>query len=307
MKKTIWVIILILLVLIIPIPGGIYKDGGTKVFNALTYKIVVWNRLFVEGTYHKTSLFWFPNNFKSIDDLWKMEYGQNKENTEDTSTESGLYSIKYELGNTETHFSDTPSEAKAGDLVEIKTNEILYDGDIHVYVDGQEISKPHYDSDYWGYSFIMPDKDVLVTARFYTKGEIWGMDTDEDALREKYPEYFDLTTSKGLEVYVWQMARDSYSFGVLPGTNRVKTLDEMVIMKGASAEEMRIILSSYDIDERDICIIPWQNPISSYIAECLIIQKDEDSVSIEERKQEYVDRIRDMLFNSGTTVEDGVK
>ncbi len=73
----------ILLFLFLPIPTGSYDDGGTREYSALTYKIVVWNKFLAEVngdgsvgdfyTYHKTSVFWFPDNYKSIDDLWKME------------------------------------------------------------------------------------------------------------------------------------------------------------------------------------------------------------------------------------------
>ncbi len=219
------------------------------------------------------------------------------------------FNIRYELGATAHDFTSTPSGAKAGEKVEIKTD-VLFDADIHVYVDGQEIGKTHYDSDYWGYSFIMPDKDVLVTARFYTKDEIRGTEAvDLAALRAKYPEYFDLSTSKGLEVYVWQMAQDSYSCGLLPGTNRNRTTElanpELMNLKGASIAEMRAILSTYDIDEKDVIIIPWQNPVSSYIAEYWISQKDEDPAVVEKRKQEYIDGIRQMLF--GTEYSASVK
>ena len=122
-----------------------------------------------------------------------------------TSADFG-YHIGYELDSEFTDvFTDMPSEAFPGDAVEIRTG-ILFDADIHVYADGQEIKKTHYDSDYWGYSFTMPDHDVLVTAKFYTKDEVWGTTTmDESALREKFPEYYDLSTFKGLEVYVWQI------------------------------------------------------------------------------------------------------
>ena len=215
-----------------------------------------------------------------------------------TQEKKALYSIQYDLGTAASHFTSTPSEAKAGETVEVKTG-ILFDADIHVYVNGQEISKSHYDSDYWGYSFIMPEKDVLITAKFYTKDAVWGMKSTEPiALREKYPEYFDLPTGKGLEVYVWQMAANSYSFGVMEGTNREKTLNELWKLRGASCEEMRSILSSYNINEDRIIIIPWQNPISSYIAEFWIRQTDEDPASAENRQQEYIDGIRAMLFGS---------
>ncbi len=116
------------------------------------------------------------------------------------------------------------------------------------------------------------------------------------ALRKKYPEYFDLSTLKGLEVYVWQMAPESYSCGVMPGTNRNKTLEELMNLKGATLDEMRAILSAYDMDEEDVSVIPWQNPISSYIADCWIRQEGEDPAAVEKRRQEYIDGIRGMLF-----------
>ena len=59
---------------------------------------------------------------------------------------------------------------------------------------------------------------------------------------------------------------------------------------------MRAILSTYDIAEENVSIIPWQNPVSSYIAEYWISQKDEDAASVEKRKQGYIEEIREMLF-----------
>lgn len=42
---------------------------------------------------------------------------------------------------------------------------------------------------------MMPDRDVLVTAKFYTEGEVWGLDSNDlNALKEKYSEYFGLST-----------------------------------------------------------------------------------------------------------------
>ncbi len=89
--------------------------------------------------------------------------------------------------------------------------------------------------------------------------------TDLETLREKYPEYFGLSTFKGLEVYVWQMAEGSYSWGLMEGTNREKTSEELWSLRGTTTEEMRLILSSYDIPEENIFILPMGKPISSYI------------------------------------------
>lgn len=86
MKKRIiiGIIVVILLVLFLPVPNpkGRVEDGGTKEYCALTYKIVVWNKIIADAengfsTYHKTSVFWIPDNFKNIDELWKIERGRN--------------------------------------------------------------------------------------------------------------------------------------------------------------------------------------------------------------------------------------
>lgn len=61
MKKKIWIPIVIVLiaVLFIPIPSGVYKDGGTREYTALTYKIVKWNRLTGDSTYDKLCVYLF--------------------------------------------------------------------------------------------------------------------------------------------------------------------------------------------------------------------------------------------------------
>jgi len=66
-------VVLLLAVLFVPIPKGVYRDGGTKEYAALTYKIVDWNRLSVDSVYEATKVYWCPDNFKSIDDLWEEE------------------------------------------------------------------------------------------------------------------------------------------------------------------------------------------------------------------------------------------
>ena len=76
-KYRIIIAVVILLVLFVPIPRGTAEDGGTRVYRAVTYEIVVWNRLDSAvdgGVYKKTEVFWFPDNFKSLDELWKKEH-----------------------------------------------------------------------------------------------------------------------------------------------------------------------------------------------------------------------------------------
>lgn len=82
-KSIILVVIVMALVLFLPIPRGAYDDGGTREYVALTYKIVKWNRMvsvYDENgdmaridTYTNTSVYWFFDGWKSIDELWETE------------------------------------------------------------------------------------------------------------------------------------------------------------------------------------------------------------------------------------------
>ena len=125
---------------------------------------------------------------------------------------------------------------------------------------------------------------------------------DLQPLRAQYPEYFDLDASAGLDVYVWQMAPDSYYFGLLPHTAspRDSTAQELLALRGASSEQMRYILAAYALDPDDIHVIPWQNPISSYIPECWIVT--ENGESLEEKQAQYIQTVSAMLFGEGNTL-----
>lgn len=64
---------LLLAILFAPIPTGVYKDGGTRSWTALTYRVVDWNRITTDDIYEATRVYWFPENFRDIDDLWAEE------------------------------------------------------------------------------------------------------------------------------------------------------------------------------------------------------------------------------------------
>lgn len=68
------VLVLLLALLLIPLPSGSYKDGGTRAFTALSYKVVCWQRLQPDGTiYRRTALYLLPHSLLSIDELWEQE------------------------------------------------------------------------------------------------------------------------------------------------------------------------------------------------------------------------------------------
>ncbi len=77
MKKKLWISILaagvlvaVLVILFLPLPGSPAKDGGTREYRALTYKIVRWNRAYSGGTYRETQVYWGADAYKTLDALW---------------------------------------------------------------------------------------------------------------------------------------------------------------------------------------------------------------------------------------------
>lgn len=90
--------------------------------------------------------------------------------------------------------------------------------------------------------------------------------TNLERLREKFPMYFDLDTGNGLDVYIWQMAKDSFYCALLPGKAFNYTQGELwdLHKNAATIEEMRAIVNSYGLSKEDVTIVPIQMPISSY-------------------------------------------
>ncbi len=87
-----------------------------------------------------------------------------------------------------------------------------------------------------------------------------------DELREKYPEYFELGTFKGIEVYVWQMAEGCYRCGAMTGTDANKSKEALfrIECSSVSVDDMKLILSAYDIPADEIFVIPYVSMLSSY-------------------------------------------
>ncbi len=132
-----------------------------------------------------------------------------------------------------------------------------------------------------------------------SKTGVGDLDPTLTNLMSRRPEYFGLDDSNGLDVYVWQMAKNRYSFGLLshPATPREWICDETMtlINGGVDAEGMRAILSTYSVREEDIYIIPWQNPLSSYLGDWQIV---EEGKNMEDARKKYVENVRQMLFGA---------
>ncbi len=154
---------------------------------------------------------------------------------------------------------------------------------------------------------------VIVSVCFLTDpvNENYGETNTENLTEEQislmntYPEFFGLDASDGLDVYVWQMSKNSYFFGLLPHSEEGRdwVSAELLKLRGTRAKEMYSILSSYNVDETDIYIIPWHNPLSSYLGEWQILRDGEDG---DAKKQAYVEYIHQMLFGGDSVIEENV-
>lgn len=82
--------------------------------------------------------------------------------------------------------------------------------------------------------------------------------------RDKYPMYYAMDTIKGLKVYVWQPAPDSYSCVIVEGSNRAYTDDEILALPEATLADMKEILSSYDIPTEMIEVAIFEHPMSGF-------------------------------------------
>ena len=86
-------------------------------------------------------------------------------------------------------------------------------------------------------------------------------------LKEKYPQFFNVSTDGGLTVYVWQMSANNYSCYLANTSMEAITDNSFAYNVGATIPEMRAILTTYDIEQKDITVQPVINPLSSYYYE----------------------------------------
>ncbi len=81
-------------------------------------------------------------------------------------------------------------------------------------------------------------------------------------LKAKYPQYFNLDTTKGLVVYTWFTPQedDEDVCVLVPGKNIGYTDDEILSMPAATVSEMREVLKSYNINSENISVQFFKHP-----------------------------------------------
>lgn len=80
--------------------------------------------------------------------------------SETGDSKEGYYSLTV-TGSKDSLMKALKSKYKAGEVVKIKAYPVT-DISLHVFVNGEQIPMSHWDSDYWGFEFVMPEEDVTV-------------------------------------------------------------------------------------------------------------------------------------------------
>ncbi len=168
MKKKIIIAIAAVVVaaLFVPVPKT-YADG-TRSYNALTYKVIKWNRKAENGTpFTRTLIYKMPLNFKSPDELWnEMAIDYVQTGTEITftagETESAIYD---DISETVTSAADDTDKenTKADMTVKDKTAAPIKNGETKTAVIADTTAEDTYSFD---------PSDTFHTVRYYSSSEL---------------------------------------------------------------------------------------------------------------------------------------
>ena len=111
-----------------------------------------------------------------------------------------------------------------------------------------------------------PQNDALSKyTAWYSQGADSGLSLSSiNALKERFPQFFNLKTDGGITVYIWQTSENNYRCFLMNTNTAAKTDQSFAFSSGTTIAETRAILSTYDIDKADITVTPVKNPLFSY-------------------------------------------
>ncbi len=89
-----------------------------------------------------------------------------------------------------------------------------------------------------------------------------------NTLRKAYPEYFDQDSMKGIEIYIEELPTGDYGCKLMEGTNRLKTKEELDALSAVSIDDMRLIMSTYDIPDNYFSVVHYDPSKSDTFGEC---------------------------------------
>lgn len=190
--KKILIIIAVLVILLFPIKRT-YKDGGTKEYSAILYKVIKWHTIdenYESGFYESTDFHIFPTNFHTLDYYRKIMpydfYILNSDKTEKIRAQIGSYSwCKVDVDNNTTRTCETalavdPTDIKYKDSLTIKKDEKIYHENnmdvtkIEVYKDKQIYKELGYIKREKSIRLNLDEGEYIVVIHAkYVEGTVW--------------------------------------------------------------------------------------------------------------------------------------
>lgn len=108
-------------------------------------------------------------------------------------------------------------------------------------------------------------EDLSKYSSWYSQGADSGLSLSSiNALKERFPQFFNLKTDGGITVYIWQTSENNYFCSLINTNTAAKTDQSFAFSSGTTIAETRAILSTYDIDKSDITVTPVKNPLFGY-------------------------------------------
>ena len=166
MKKEIWmpmvIAVLVIALLVVPVPEGTMNDGGTRVYSALSYKIVSWNREYDDGVFEDTKVYFGADRMRSVDELFFRESQTLEHMVRATVIEIGDKHVLIEP--LESEWERTSADriligtngladigAKVGDIVEVTyTGGVMESYPAQIQATGWKLSQPLRSMEYKG-------------------------------------------------------------------------------------------------------------------------------------------------------------
>ncbi len=86
-------------------------------------------------------------------------------------------------------------------------------------------------------------------------------------LQEKYPHFFGLNTGNGVTVYVTKLSQHNFECYLTSNTNPTDPQKVLHYDEFSSIDEMKLILSTYNLSNEEITVTPFIHCLSSYIGD----------------------------------------
>ena len=137
-------------------------------------------------------------------------------------------------------------------------------------IDADNISVEHYQPMHSSYMCMYPDvcKERVREMLFVSNDEIAAKKAKIGRLRERYPVYFNFMTMMGIKVYIEEVSPGDYKCRAMSVNDQDKTKEEVSALPAASIEDMRLILSTYNIPDNKIVFVRYDSSKSE--PECFV-------------------------------------